>query len=135
VLRDDFGPHSDIDVLVEFEPGHVPGLIRLAGMQLELADVCHILSTTRCLDELSETGRWRTLCGHCPVGQPLPFGKDKALDRVKDKALDRVKDKALDRVKDKALDRVKDKALDRVKDKGYRVRYVRLDSKIKRMAG
>ena len=26
VLRDDFGPESDIDVLVEFEPGHVPGL-------------------------------------------------------------------------------------------------------------
>jgi predicted nucleotidyltransferase len=26
VLRQDFGPHSDIDVLVEFEPGHTPGL-------------------------------------------------------------------------------------------------------------
>jgi predicted nucleotidyltransferase len=26
VLRDDFGPDSDIDVLVEFQPGHVPGL-------------------------------------------------------------------------------------------------------------
>jgi predicted nucleotidyltransferase len=26
VLRDDFGPDSDVDVLVEFEPGHVPGL-------------------------------------------------------------------------------------------------------------
>jgi predicted nucleotidyltransferase len=26
VLRDDFGPGSDIDVLVEFQPGHVPGL-------------------------------------------------------------------------------------------------------------
>lgn len=26
VLRDDFGPDSDIDVLVEFEPDHVPGL-------------------------------------------------------------------------------------------------------------
>ncbi len=26
VLRDDFGPASDIDVLVEFEPGHTPGL-------------------------------------------------------------------------------------------------------------
>ena len=26
VLRADFGPESDIDVLVEFEPGHVPGL-------------------------------------------------------------------------------------------------------------
>jgi len=25
-LRDDFRPHSDLDVLVEFEPGHIPGL-------------------------------------------------------------------------------------------------------------
>lgn len=26
ILRDDFRPESDIDVLVDFEPGHVPGL-------------------------------------------------------------------------------------------------------------
>lgn len=26
VVRDDFGPDSDVDVLVEFDPGHVPGL-------------------------------------------------------------------------------------------------------------
>ena len=26
VLRDDFGPESDVDVLVEFEPGQVVGL-------------------------------------------------------------------------------------------------------------
>ena len=26
VLRDDFGPESDVDVLVEFERGHTPGL-------------------------------------------------------------------------------------------------------------
>jgi predicted nucleotidyltransferase len=25
VLRDDFGPDSDVDVLVEFEPDHAPG--------------------------------------------------------------------------------------------------------------
>ena len=39
VLRDDFGPHSDIDVLVEFEPGHVPGLFRLTGMELALSSI------------------------------------------------------------------------------------------------
>ena len=39
VLRDDFGPESDIDVLVEFEPEHVPGFIRLAGMEFELAGI------------------------------------------------------------------------------------------------
>ncbi len=32
VLRDDFRPGSDVDVLVEFEPGQVVGLIRLAGI-------------------------------------------------------------------------------------------------------
>jgi predicted nucleotidyltransferase len=37
VLRDDFSPESDIDVLVEFEPGHTPGLLRLAGMERELS--------------------------------------------------------------------------------------------------
>lgn len=26
VLRDDFRPDSDVDVLVEFDPGHTPGL-------------------------------------------------------------------------------------------------------------
>jgi predicted nucleotidyltransferase len=37
VLRDDFGPASDVDVLVEFEPQHVPGLLRLAAMERELS--------------------------------------------------------------------------------------------------
>ena len=39
VLRDDFKPESDVDVLVEFEPGHTPGLITLAGMEIELSDL------------------------------------------------------------------------------------------------
>ena len=36
-LREDFGPESDVDVLVEFEPGRVPGLLGVAGMELELS--------------------------------------------------------------------------------------------------
>lgn len=36
VLRDDFGPDSDIDVLVEFEAGHVPGF-RFFDLQEELS--------------------------------------------------------------------------------------------------
>ncbi len=39
VLRDDFTPKSDVDVLVEFEPSHIPGLIRLGTMELELAKI------------------------------------------------------------------------------------------------
>lgn len=30
---------SDLDFLVEFEPGHEPGLIALAGMELELSEL------------------------------------------------------------------------------------------------
>ena len=36
-LREDFRPDSDLDVLVEFESGLTPGLIRLAGMEIELS--------------------------------------------------------------------------------------------------
>jgi uncharacterized protein len=38
VLRDDFRPDSDVDVLVEFEPGHMPGLA-FFGMQDELSEL------------------------------------------------------------------------------------------------
>ncbi len=37
VLRDDFRSDSDVDVLVEFEQGFRVGLIRLAGIELELS--------------------------------------------------------------------------------------------------
>lgn len=36
VLRADFRPDSDVDVLVEFEPGHVPGLFTMVRMEQEL---------------------------------------------------------------------------------------------------
>jgi hypothetical protein len=39
VLRDDFRPESDVDVLVEFEPGHTVGLIRMAGVERELSNI------------------------------------------------------------------------------------------------
>ncbi len=39
VLRDDFGPDSDVDVLVEFEPGARVGLLSLAGMEIELGEI------------------------------------------------------------------------------------------------
>jgi len=37
VIRDDFRSDSDVDVLVEFEPDRIPGLITLAGYQSELS--------------------------------------------------------------------------------------------------
>ena len=39
VLRDDFSPESDVDVLVEFKPEARVGLITLAGMEIELSEV------------------------------------------------------------------------------------------------
>ena len=36
VLRDDFRPDSDVDVLVEFEPGHIVGFVGLYKMEQEL---------------------------------------------------------------------------------------------------
>jgi hypothetical protein len=38
VLRDDFTPESDVDVLVEFEPGTRVGL-RFFGMEQELSEI------------------------------------------------------------------------------------------------
>jgi hypothetical protein len=38
VLREDFRPDSDVDVLVEFEAGHVPGLAFFA-MERELSEI------------------------------------------------------------------------------------------------
>jgi predicted nucleotidyltransferase len=38
VLREDFGPRSDVDVLVEFEPGHIPGFA-FFGMEIELSEI------------------------------------------------------------------------------------------------
>lgn len=51
VLRDDFGPDSDVDVLVEFEPGHTPGF-RFIEVQDELSRLLNRkvdLNTPSCL--------------------------------------------------------------------------------------
>jgi hypothetical protein len=39
VLRNDFSPSSDIDVLVEFEPDYVPGFFALIEMEEELSSI------------------------------------------------------------------------------------------------
>jgi predicted nucleotidyltransferase len=36
VLRDDFNSASDVDVLVDFEPNYRIGLIKMAGIEIEL---------------------------------------------------------------------------------------------------
>mgnify|MGYP001606794070 CR=1 FL=1 len=53
VLRSDFRPDSDIDVLVEFEPGTRVGYIRLVTMELELSDMIRRRVDLRTPAELS----------------------------------------------------------------------------------
>ncbi|PIP36191.1 MAG: nucleotidyltransferase [Desulfobacterales bacterium CG23_combo_of_CG06-09_8_20_14_all_52_9] len=36
-LRGDFGPESDVDLLVEFEPDRIPTFFDIAGMEQELS--------------------------------------------------------------------------------------------------
>ena len=53
ILSDDLRPDSDIDVLVEFEPGHTPGLA-FFGMQGELSAILGHkvdLNTPQCLSK------------------------------------------------------------------------------------
>lgn len=38
-LRDDFGPESDIDLLVEFEADRVPGLLSVVDVESELSQL------------------------------------------------------------------------------------------------
>jgi len=39
ILRDDFRPDSDIDVLVETDPTDPPGIFALGGLQMDLSDL------------------------------------------------------------------------------------------------
>ena len=39
VLGDSFGEESDVDVLVEFKPGQIVGLLRMAALERELAAI------------------------------------------------------------------------------------------------
>ena len=39
VLREDFGPESDVDVLVEFEPGTRVSLFDMVRMEIELTEL------------------------------------------------------------------------------------------------
>ena len=38
-LHDELKPGSDIDILVEFDKKHMPGLFDIAGMEIELTEI------------------------------------------------------------------------------------------------
>lgn len=53
VITDRFTEDSDVDVLVEFDPVHVPGMIRLCGMERELSGLLGRKADMRTADDLS----------------------------------------------------------------------------------
>jgi len=61
VLREDFKTDSDVDVLVEFDPDHVPGLIRLTGMEFELSEIIGYKVDIRTAQDLSRYFRQEVL--------------------------------------------------------------------------
>jgi len=56
VLRDDFRPDSDVDVLVEFEEGHVPGFA-FARIEWELAELFGRKVDLRTLEDFDSATR------------------------------------------------------------------------------
>lgn len=61
ILRDDFGPESDVDILVEFEPGRVPSLMRMVELELELSEMLGRKVDLRTPAELSRHFREQVL--------------------------------------------------------------------------
>ena len=60
-LRKDFGTDSDVDILVEFDPDHIPGFIRLAGMKNELTRIIGRKVDMRTAEDLSRYFRQEVL--------------------------------------------------------------------------
>lgn len=61
VLRSDFKPDSDIDVLVEFMPEQKIGFFKLAGMEIELSEMLGRKVDLRTPGELSRYFRQKVL--------------------------------------------------------------------------
>ena len=61
VLTDNFRPDSDVDVLLEFESDHVPGLIKLAGLERELSEIVGRKVDVRTPEDLSKHFREEVL--------------------------------------------------------------------------
>jgi uncharacterized protein len=66
VLRDDFGPQSDVDVLVEFESGATVGYFELADMESELSELFGRKADVRTPAELSRYFRQEVLAAAEP---------------------------------------------------------------------
>ncbi len=53
VLSEEFRPDSDVDILVEFEAGHVPGFFSLHDMEEELSGIVGRSTDLRTPEDLS----------------------------------------------------------------------------------
>jgi hypothetical protein len=62
VLTESFTPESDVDVLVEFEPERTPGMLRMAGLELELSELLGRKVDLRTAAELSRYFREEVVC-------------------------------------------------------------------------
>jgi len=51
--RGELKPDSDVDFLIEFEEGHIPGLFDLSRMEIELTDMLGRQADLRTPEELS----------------------------------------------------------------------------------
>lgn len=61
VLRDDFGPASDVDVLVEFESGRKVGLLKMAHLENQLSTILGRKADLRTPEDLSRYFRQAVL--------------------------------------------------------------------------
>jgi predicted nucleotidyltransferase len=66
VLTPRFNDESDVDMLVEFEPGLGPGLIGIAGMQIELYEMSGRKVDLRTLRDLSRFFRDEVVASAVP---------------------------------------------------------------------
>ncbi len=60
-LRQDFRSDSDIDILVEFHQDYIPGLIKLAGIEIELSNILERRVDLRTPEDLSRYFRQEVL--------------------------------------------------------------------------
>jgi predicted nucleotidyltransferase len=67
VLRDDFGPDSDVDVLVEYEEGAVVTLLDMAGQEIELGELTGYKIDLRTAQDLSHYFRQQVVDTAVPV--------------------------------------------------------------------
>lgn len=70
VLRSDFSPDSDIDMLVEYRAGRAPGLLEVAAMELELGDLIGREVELRTYNDLSRRFRDDVVSRALPLYAP-----------------------------------------------------------------